>query len=68
MPTIERLLERFYARGPQYNLLAPVFAHMSPEHSKHLAAFVEEVMGGPKTYSEQVVSRRETQEAARHRP
>jgi hemoglobin len=48
---LERLLEVFYARVPSDPLLAPVFAQMSPHHVKHVAAFVGEVFGGPKTYS-----------------
>jgi hemoglobin len=48
---LERLFEVFYARVPSDPLLAPVFANMSPQHVKHVAAFVGEVFGGPKTYS-----------------
>lgn len=54
MPAIERLFTEFYARVPNDPVLAPVFAHMSPEHVKHVAAFVAEVFGGPKTYSAQL--------------
>ncbi len=36
----------------QDELLEPVFRHMSPEHSKHVAHFIAEVFGGPKTYTE----------------
>ena len=52
MPAIERLFETFYARVPSDPILAPVFAKMSSEHVKHVAAFVAEVFGGPKAYSE----------------
>jgi hemoglobin len=52
-PAVERLLERFYQRVPEDPLLAPVFAHMDAAHARHVAAFVAEVMGGPKRYSEQ---------------
>src|SRR5260221_2867445 len=51
MPAISKLLETFYARVPSDPILAPVFAEMSPEHSAHVAAFVAEVLGGPKAYS-----------------
>jgi hemoglobin len=51
MPAIERLFDVFYARVPQDSILAPVFAKMSSDHVKHVAAFVAEVFGGPKTYS-----------------
>jgi hemoglobin len=53
MPAIERLFETFYAKKvPNDSILAPVFAQMSPDHPKHVAAFVAEVLGGPKTYGE----------------
>jgi hemoglobin len=51
MPALERLMETFYRRVPADPLLAPVFAEMSPDHVKHVAAFVAEVLGGPKAYS-----------------
>ncbi|HEY0252503.1 MAG TPA: group II truncated hemoglobin [Kofleriaceae bacterium] len=47
----EKLFVRLYERVPDEPLLRDVFGHMSPEHSKHVAAFVAEVFGGPKTYS-----------------
>jgi hemoglobin len=49
---LDRLFEVFYTRVPSDPLLGPVFAKMSPQHVKHVAAFVGEVFGGPKTYSE----------------
>jgi hemoglobin len=52
MPALERLFEVFYARVPDDPVLAPVFAKMSPDHVAHVAAFVAEVLGGPKTYSQ----------------
>jgi hemoglobin len=48
---LERLFEVFYQRVPDDPVLAPVFAKMSPDHVKNVAAFVGEVFGGPKTYS-----------------
>jgi hemoglobin len=48
---LERLFDALYARVPKDPLLAPVFAQISPQHVKHVAAFVAEVFGGPKTYS-----------------
>lgn len=54
LPAIERLLARFYERVPEDAVLAPVFAHMDSEHALHVAAFVAEVFGGPKTYSERL--------------
>src|SRR6267154_5155437 len=52
MPGIQKLFEVFYSRVPRDPLLAPVFAEITPEHSKHVAAFVAEVLGGPKAYSD----------------
>lgn len=52
MPALLRLTAVFYERVPADPLLAPVFAQMSVEHSKHVAAFLAEVFGGPKSYSE----------------
>jgi hemoglobin len=49
---LQRLFETFYARVPADPVLAPVFAAMSADHVKHVAAFVSEVFGGPPTYSE----------------
>jgi hemoglobin len=52
-PALERLFARFYERVPDDALLAPVFASMSPDHARHVAAFVGEVFGGPKVYSDE---------------
>ena len=52
--TIERLLTVFYERVAKDALLAPVFAEMAPTHVKHVTAFIAEVFGGPKIYSEQL--------------
>jgi hemoglobin len=51
---IEKLFAEFYRRVPQDPLIGPVFAQMSPDHVKHVAAFVGEVFGGPKTYGEKL--------------
>ncbi len=48
---IDRLFARFYERVPHDPVLAGVFAHMDPDHARHVAAFVAEVLGGPPTYS-----------------
>jgi hemoglobin len=50
-PAITRLFTRFYEVVPDDPLLGPVFAHMSPEHARHVSAFVAEVLGGPPQYS-----------------
>jgi hemoglobin len=52
MPAFERLTEIFYRRVPADALLGPLFAGMSPQHPQHVAAFIAEVFGGPKSYSE----------------
>ncbi len=54
MPAIERLFGVFYSKVPSDPILAPLFAKMSPDHVEHVTAFVAEVFGGPKTYSERL--------------
>src|SRR5262245_66230169 len=51
MPAFERLTDVFYGRVRQDPILAPVFAHMSPEHATRVAHFIAEVFGGPPAYS-----------------
>ena len=51
LPALEKLLGVFYDRVPKDPLLGPIFAHMSADHVPHVAAFIAEVFGGPKTYS-----------------
>jgi len=53
MDALTRLMTRFYERVKDDAVLAPVFAHMSGEHPSHVAAFLAEVLGGPRTYSEE---------------
>nr|WP_042189488.1 antibiotic biosynthesis monooxygenase [Kibdelosporangium sp. MJ126-NF4]CEL18718.1 Hemoglobin-like protein HbO [Kibdelosporangium sp. MJ126-NF4]CTQ96430.1 Hemoglobin-like protein HbO [Kibdelosporangium sp. MJ126-NF4] len=48
----EKLFTAFYAKVADDPVLAPVFAHMDPKHPKHVAAWLGEVFGGPKVYSE----------------
>ena len=48
-----RLTDAFYARVVQDDLLAPLFARMSPEHARHVAVWLAEVFGGPATYTEE---------------
>jgi hemoglobin len=48
----EKLTDVFYKKVLQDPILEPVFRHMSPEHSKHVAHFIAEVLKGPKLYSE----------------
>jgi hemoglobin len=49
----ERLTDIFYRKVQQDALLAPVFAQMSPEHARRVAAFIVEVLGGEKRYSQE---------------
>lgn len=53
-PALEKLFTVFYERVPHDPLIGPVFAQMSKDHVAHVAAFVAEVFGGNKTYSEQL--------------
>ena len=48
---LERLAARFYERVRDNDILAPVFAHMGSDHPRHVAAFLAEVLGGPREYS-----------------
>lgn len=52
MPVFEKLTDIFYKKVLKDPLLGPVFKHMSPEHQQHVAHFMAEVLGGPKTYSD----------------
>ena len=49
---LEKLTSLFYEKVAIDELLAPVFANMPGDHSKHVAHFIGEVFGGPKLYSE----------------
>jgi hemoglobin len=51
MPALRRLMDIFYRRVHDEPLLAPLFANMGPDHVDHVARFIAEVFGGPKTYS-----------------
>lgn len=53
MPAFHRLTEVFYRRVAVDELLAPVFAHMSPGHAAHVAEWLAEVFGGPATYTQE---------------
>jgi CDGSH-type Zn-finger protein/truncated hemoglobin YjbI len=53
-PALERMTHIFYEKYvPEEPLLAPLFASMSPDHPRRVAAWLGEVFGGPKRYSEQ---------------
>lgn len=48
---LERLTRIFYERAKTDEVLGPLFAQISPQHSLHVAQFIAEVFGGPKDYS-----------------
>ncbi len=48
---LEALTQSFYDKVLTDDLLQPVFEHMSENHRKHVAHFIGEVFGGPKTYT-----------------
>ncbi len=53
LPALTRMARIFYEKYiPQDPLLAPVFATMSDQHPQLVAAWLAEVFGGPKNYSE----------------
>jgi hemoglobin len=52
MSAFETLFDKFYDKVLADDILEPVFKHMSPEHRRHVAHFVAEVLGGPQVYSE----------------
>jgi hemoglobin len=53
-PALEQLIAEFYRRVALDPILSPIFANMPAEHATHVTAFIAEVFGGPKTYSEQL--------------
>jgi hemoglobin len=48
---MEYLTKVFYEKVMKDPILEPIFKHMSPEHSKHVAAFISESFGGGDLYS-----------------
>ena len=53
MAALRRLTDVFYRRVREDELLAAVFARMSPHHQQHVAEWLAEVFGGPATYTEE---------------
>lgn len=51
VPAFQALTDRFYQKIPLDPILAPVFAGMDPHHAQHVAAFIAEVLGGPRDYT-----------------
>jgi hemoglobin len=52
-PAFERLTDTFYKRVRDDELLGPIFQNMPPEHPRHVAAWLGEVFGGPKRYTDE---------------
>ena len=48
---LEKLTEVVYAKVLKDDLLGDLFRNMSSEHSKYVAHFLSEVLGGPKLYT-----------------
>jgi hemoglobin len=48
-----KLTEAFYREVPKDELLGPVFAHMHPQHARHVAVWLAEVFGGPAAYTQE---------------
>ena len=54
LPALLRVTRIFYSKYvPEDPLIGPLFANMSPDHPERVAAWLGEVFGGPKNYSEQ---------------
>jgi hemoglobin len=49
-----RLTDAFYRRVRADEIVGPLFAHMPEDHPAHVAAWLTEVFGGPKTYTDQM--------------
>jgi hemoglobin len=49
--TLERLSASFYTKVLADELIGPLFARMPPDHPRHVAMFLAEVLGGPSEYS-----------------
>lgn len=55
LPALTELLRVFYGKYiPEDDLLRPVFLQMSADHPERVAAWLGEVFGGPKLYSEKM--------------
>lgn len=53
MPALDRLTEVFYTHVHEDPVLAPVFARAGDLHAHHVALWLAEVFGGPRTYTEE---------------
>ena len=50
---LKNLTDNFYEKVLKDEILGSVFKNMSPEHSKHVAAFIAEVFKGPEFYTKE---------------
>ena len=50
---LQQLTKLFYEKVLKDDMLEPLFRHMPADHPVHVAHFIGEVLGGPKTYSGQ---------------
>lgn len=50
---LEKLLTAFYSKVAGDELLEPLFGDMDPDHPRHVAVWLGEILGGPPAYSEQ---------------
>ena len=48
---LERLTTLFYERVLADDVIGPLFAHMDPDHPRHVAMWLGEVFGGPDRYT-----------------
>jgi len=48
---LDKLMDEFYRRVRQDELLAPLFRRMSDDHPHHVALWFGEVFGGPEAYT-----------------
>jgi hemoglobin len=53
LEAFEKLTKVFYAKVLKDDLLGELFSNMSSEHSKYVAHFLSEILGGPKLYTEE---------------
>jgi CDGSH-type Zn-finger protein/truncated hemoglobin YjbI len=54
IPALTRMTRIFYAKyAPEDPLIGPLFANMATDHPERVAAWLGEVFGGPKNYTEQ---------------
>jgi len=53
-PVLDALFTRFYELVLADPEIGPLFASMDPDHPHHVARWIAEVFGGPRTYGEQL--------------